>query len=141
MEKHHGCDKLLLMSNVKLECTLSQMKRISQEDGLVRTELNVRRDSWDDVHAVYRRRLPVTVVTSNGKFAGGIRKRNDGMPYLCGNLRSEPDGTKISLTRLLKDIGIEPSQKVEVEVVDGKWYFPSYKSVLHPRGATPGLAR
>lgn len=110
------------MANVTLSCRLNPMKSI-QSDGLVRTEMNIHQESWSNVRSEYRRRLKVMVVTARGRYQGGIRQSKDGTPYLCCNLMSEA-GEKISLTRLMKDVGIEPKDLIDVEIVGEEWVFP-----------------
>ena len=109
------------MANVTLSCRLNPMKRI-QSDGLVRTEMNIHQP-WSNVRSEYRRRLKVRVVTARGRYQGGILQRKDGTPYLCCDLKSEA-GVKISLTRLMKDVGIEPKDLIDVEIVGEEWVFP-----------------
>lgn len=69
-------------------------------------------------------RRTVTVVTTNGKFQGGIRTAKSGVRYLCPDLISEHDRSKVSLTRILKEVGIMPKDNIEVEIVGDEWVFP-----------------
>jgi hypothetical protein len=67
-------------------------------------------------------REPILVVTATGAYRGGLRTiPSTGDVYLCPDLRSERDGRKVSLARILKDKGIEPRSKIDVRISDGRW--------------------
>jgi hypothetical protein len=50
---------------------------------------------------------------------------------LCGNLISEDDRSRVSLTRILKEVGIKPKESIEVEIVGEEWVFPDRRASRH----------
>ena len=78
-----------------------------------------------------RQRNDVRVVTAAGTFRGGIRtypSDGKGSVYLCPNLISEQDGKKISLTKLLGEIGVKPKDTVNVEITGNTWVITATRS-------------
>ena len=70
-----------------------------------------------------RSRINIRVKVGFDMFQGGLRtypsKRGD--VYVCPDLLSDGDGTKISLAKVLKEFGIEPKSEVSVRIDNGVW--------------------
>ena len=112
------------MSNVTLSGRLKPMKTM-QSDELERVEMNVHRGSWGN--AQYRQRLPVTVVTAYRRFEGGHsaeQKWNTLFVLRSSHRALTERGEKISLTRLLKDVGIEIRDQIDVRLIGEDWVIP-----------------
>jgi hypothetical protein len=68
-------------------------------------------------------RVSVTVVTSSGTFQGGIRtypSDDKESVYLCPDLYRS-NGAKVSLAKVLDEVGIKPKDTVKVRVEGNKW--------------------
>ena len=68
-------------------------------------------------------RVSVTVVTSSGTFQGGIRtypSDDKESVYLCPDLYRS-NGVKVSLAKVLDEVGIKPKDTVKVRVEGNKW--------------------
>lgn len=72
----------------------------------------------------YHQRNPVRVITSAGTYHGGILTYpTDGKDsvYLCPDLFSDKDNTKISLAKMLSEIGVKAGDTVNVDINGGIW--------------------
>jgi len=71
----------------------------------------------------YHQRNDVRVITTAGTLRGGILTYpTDGKDavYLCPDLVSE-DGKKVSLAKVLSEIGVNPRDTVNVEITGSTW--------------------
>lgn len=67
-------------------------------------------------------RESVLVLAGTGTYRGGLRTNPTSQSvYLCPDLISEQDGSKISLARILKENGFEPKAEINVRIEDGRW--------------------
>ena len=67
-------------------------------------------------------RRPITLATLTGRYRGGLRTlQQSNSVYLCPDLITESDGTKISLAKILKENGIEPKDEIDVRIHDDEW--------------------
>ena len=63
-------------------------------------------------------------VTSKGTFREGRRTYpTDGKDsvYLCPDLISERDGKKVSLAKVLDEVGVKPGATIDVDIVGNRW--------------------
>jgi hypothetical protein len=108
--------------SVTLRCYVEPLGR-TLADGLEAVELYVSPESEPLIQKPPEgQRVEIVFSTRMGSFKGGLRMyMNSGQVYVCPDLRSEPDGRKVSLARVLKDSGVEPKQHVDVFVHDNVW--------------------
>ena len=90
-------------------------------DGLERVELYVCSESIPSVAIPPEgQRVPITVVTPQGKYQGGLRdNQGRGWPYICGDLYL--NGRRVSLSRILKDNGVSPRDTISVRISGQTW--------------------
>ena len=105
-----------------IRCVVTPLSMPSPE-GLEAVELYVRRDSDSFVQQPKpKKREPVRVLTATGAYRGGLRMyQRSRSVYLCPDLISERDGSKVSLAKVLKENGIEPRDEINVRIGDGCW--------------------
>jgi hypothetical protein len=102
-----------------IRCVVTPLSLLSPER-LEAVELYV---CWDFDSVVQKpergQRQPVSVLTATGLYRGGLRTLQQA--YLCPDLISEWDGSKVSLARILKENGIKPKDEVNVRIEGGRW--------------------
>ena len=106
--------------SIQIKCYVEPQSR-KYADGLEQVELYVCSESIPSVAIPPEvQRVPVTVVTPQGKYLGGLRNNQGcGWPYICPDLYV--DGRKVSLARILKDNGISPGATIMVLVSGQTW--------------------
>jgi hypothetical protein len=105
-----------------IRCIVTPLSLLSPE-GLEAVELYVCRDFDSFVQKPEpEQREPVSVLTATGMYRGGLRTLQQAQSvYLCPDLISEWDGSKVSLARILKENGIKPKDEVNVRIEGGRW--------------------
>lgn len=109
---------------MKLSYHATPLGRLSPE-GLQAVELF----PWDPANYPGRKpphhqRNDVRVLTAAGTFRGGILTYpTDGKDsvYLCPDLISEQDSRRISLAKVLSEIGVKPGDTVNVTITGNTW--------------------
>ncbi|HEY3827269.1 MAG TPA: hypothetical protein VGL82_22100 [Bryobacteraceae bacterium] len=108
--------------NVSYHAT--RLYRLSPE-GLEAVELF----PWDSANfpgqkPPHHQRRDVRVVTAAGTYRGGILTYptdGKGSVYLCPDLISDQDKKKISLAKVLSEIGVKPGDTVNVKITGNTW--------------------
>jgi hypothetical protein len=97
-------------------------------DGLERVELYVCREFIGCISSPpHGERVNVTLVTPRGTYGGGLRTyARTEEPYLCPDLTSKQDGTRVSLAKILENNGINISagggrDLVRVKIDGSNW--------------------
>jgi hypothetical protein len=105
---------------MQIKCSVTPLSR-KYANGLEQVELYVCSESISSVAMPGAgQRVPITVVTPQGKYLGGLRdNQGRGWPYICPDLYL--DGRKVSLARILKDNGISPGDTISVRVSGQTW--------------------
>jgi len=69
-----------------------------------------------------KKREPVLFVAPTGSYNGGLRFFEQSRSvYLCPDLYSVRDGSKISLAKILDDNRVKPRAEIDVRIGDGRW--------------------
>jgi hypothetical protein len=106
---------------MKIKCRVEPQSR-KYADGLERVELYVCSEFTSSVRVPEGQRIPMTLVTPQGRYAGGLRDyQGKQWPYVCPDLVREKDSGKVSLARILKDNGISPGDTITVQVSGDTW--------------------
>jgi hypothetical protein len=105
-----------------IRCVVTPQSQPSPEE-LEAVELYVCRDFDSFVQRPKpKQREPILVLTTTGTYRGGLRTyERSRSVYLCRDLISERDGSKVSLAKVLKENGIAPGTEINVRVGDGCW--------------------
>jgi hypothetical protein len=109
---------------VLIQCYVEDLRR-TYANGLPRVEVFV---STGYTHLVrpmpnQGQRVPITVVTQNGTYQGGLRdNQGNGWPYICPDLFTA-SGSKISLAQILRASGVplSPNQPLQFDLSGNTW--------------------
>ena len=110
------------MESCEVTCVVEGLSQ-SYANGLERVELYVY--SGQDIARIEKpkpkERVAITFSTARGDYEGGLRNNLDQYPYVCPDLRSKRDDSKVSLASILRDNGFNPGDRVKVRVCDRTW--------------------
>jgi hypothetical protein len=109
----------------RIQCYVEPLGRPAPE-GLEAVELFVCREFESIVQKpLPEERIAIVLETKAGVYTAGLRTYPpNGQAYICPDLISD-DGTKVSMAKVLKELGIESRVRLNVLVDDGKWEIPA----------------
>ena len=110
------------MKSCEVTCVVEGLRQW-YANGLERVELYVY--SREDIARVEKpepkERVAITLSTARGDYEGGLRNNLDQYPYVCPDLRSKRDDSKVYLANVLRDNGFKPGDRVKVRISDRTW--------------------